>query len=80
MRNFRLTVRYDGTDFFGWQTQPNARTVQQTLESAIASITQEGRIRCNASGRTDAGVHARGQVPIRRSMPTRTRSANGTAT
>ena len=42
MRNLKLTVRYDGTDFFGWQTQPNARTVQQTLEGAIAAITRGG--------------------------------------
>src|SRR5579883_2771887 len=62
MRNLKLTVRYDGTDFFGWQTQPNARTVQQTLEGAIAAITREDRVRANASGRTDAGVHAYGQV------------------
>jgi tRNA pseudouridine38-40 synthase len=62
MRNLKLLVRYDGTDFGGWQTQPNARTVQQTLEEAIASITCEPRVRVNASGRTDAGVHALGQV------------------
>src|SRR5437879_4175879 len=62
MRNLKLIVAYDGTDFGGWQTQPNARTVQTTLEAAIQSITQEERIRCNASGRTDAGVHALGQV------------------
>jgi tRNA pseudouridine38-40 synthase len=62
MRNLKLTVAYDGTDFGGWQTQPNARTVQATLEAAIQSITQEERIRCNASGRTDSGVHALGQV------------------
>jgi tRNA pseudouridine38-40 synthase len=62
MRNLRLTIRYDGTDFSGWQTQPARRTVQETLEAAIASITQEPRVRVNASGRTDAGVHALGQV------------------
>lgn len=62
MRNLRLLVSYDGTDFGGWQTQPNARTVQAVLESAIQSVTQDERIRCNASGRTDAGVHALGQV------------------
>ncbi len=61
MRNIRLTLSYDGTDFNGWQTQPGFRTVQETLESAIAEIAGE-RIRVNASGRTDTGVHAVGQV------------------
>ena len=61
MRNIRLTLGYDGTDFNGWQTQPGFRTVQETLEAAIAAVTAE-RIRVNASGRTDTGVHAVGQV------------------
>ena len=61
MRNIRLTITYDGTDFSGWQTQPGFRTIQETLESAIAKLTGE-RIRVNASGRTDTGVHAVGQV------------------
>ena len=62
MRNIKLTISYDGTDFNGWQTQPGYRTVQETLEKAIAELTGEERIRLNASGRTDAGVHAVGQV------------------
>jgi tRNA pseudouridine38-40 synthase len=62
MRNLKLTIRYDGTDFFGWQTQPGRRTVQETLEQAIAEITREDGIRVNCSGRTDSGVHAVGQV------------------
>ncbi|MCZ2341603.1 MAG: tRNA pseudouridine(38-40) synthase TruA [Bacteroidales bacterium] len=62
MRNLRVVIRYDGTDFAGWQTQPGYRTVQETVEHAIASVTQDERIRANASGRTDAGVHAIGQV------------------
>jgi tRNA pseudouridine38-40 synthase len=62
MRNIRIAVSYDGTDFRGWQTQPGLRTVQETLESAIAAVTGEDRIRVNASGRTDSGVHAVGQV------------------
>jgi tRNA pseudouridine38-40 synthase len=62
MRNFKLTIRYDGTEFFGWQTQPGRRTVQETIEKAIAEITQEDRVRVNCSGRTDSGVHAVGQV------------------
>jgi tRNA pseudouridine38-40 synthase len=62
MPNIRFVLSYDGTDFFGWQTQPDLRTVQQTLEEAIASVTREQRVRVNASGRTDTGVHAVGQV------------------
>jgi tRNA pseudouridine38-40 synthase len=62
MRNLKLTLSYDGTDFSGWQTQPGYRTVQETLEAAIATVTGEERVRANASGRTDAGVHAVGQV------------------
>src|SRR4029434_6900888 len=62
MRNLKLTLSYDGTDFFGWQTQPGKRTVQETLEAAIATLTGEERIRVNAAGRTDSGVHALGQV------------------
>jgi tRNA pseudouridine38-40 synthase len=62
MRNFRLTLAYDGTDFRGWQTQPGLRTVQETLERALARLTGTERVRVNASGRTDTGVHAVGQV------------------
>jgi len=61
MRNIKLVLSYDGTDFKGWQTQPGFRTVQETLEAAIAELTGE-RVHANASGRTDAGVHAVGQV------------------
>jgi tRNA pseudouridine38-40 synthase len=61
VRNLKLTISYDGTDFNGWQTQPGFRTVQQTLEGAIAELSGEP-IRLNASGRTDTGVHALGQV------------------
>jgi tRNA pseudouridine38-40 synthase len=61
MRNFKLTVSYDGTDFFGWQTQHGFRTVQETLEAAILKLTGE-KVHANASGRTDTGVHAVGQV------------------
>jgi tRNA pseudouridine38-40 synthase len=62
MRNIRLVLSYDGTDFYGWQTQPARRTMQETLENAIAALTGEPRVRVNASGRTDTGVHAVGQV------------------
>src|SRR5213595_1188655 len=61
MRNIKLTLSYDGTDFNGWQSQPGFRTVQETLEGAIAGLTGD-RVRVNASGRTDTGVHAVGQV------------------
>ncbi|MHB1425816.1 MAG: tRNA pseudouridine(38-40) synthase TruA [Gemmataceae bacterium] len=61
MRNIRLLLSYEGTDFHGWQLQPGLRTVQETLESAIAALTGE-QLRVNASGRTDTGVHAVGQV------------------
>jgi tRNA pseudouridine38-40 synthase len=61
MRNLKLILAYDGTDFNGWQTQPGFRTVQETLEGAIGALTGE-QVRVNASGRTDAGVHAVGQV------------------
>jgi len=61
MRNIKLTLSYDGTDFNGWQTQPGYRTVQDILEQAIAAVTG-ARPHANASGRTDAGVHAVGQV------------------
>ncbi len=60
-RNIKLVLSYDGTDFHGWQTQPGLRTVQETLEQAIAAITGEN-VFANASGRTDTGVHALGQV------------------
>lgn len=62
MRNLALTISYDGSDFSGWQTQPERRTVQETLERAIAELTHVDRVRLTASGRTDAGVHAVGQV------------------
>jgi len=58
---FRLTLAYDGTDFAGWQRQPTRRTVQGELEAALERITVQ-RPKCIASGRTDAGVHALGQV------------------
>jgi tRNA pseudouridine38-40 synthase len=62
MRNVKLTLSYDGTDFSGWQTQPDLRTVQETVEQALAKLTGALRVRLSASGRTDAGVHAVGQV------------------
>ena len=61
MRNIKLLLTYDGTEFSGWQRQPDRRTVQQTLEEAIGRLTGV-EAATNASGRTDAGVHAVGQV------------------
>ena len=61
MRNLKVTVSYDGTEFSGWQVQPDAVTVQGTLASAIGRITGE-KVLPQGSGRTDAGVHALAQV------------------
>ncbi|MCH2183372.1 MAG: tRNA pseudouridine(38-40) synthase TruA [Mariniblastus sp.] len=58
---FKLIIAYDGTDYSGWQVQPNGITVQQRLEEAWQEVTGENA-RIIASGRTDAGVHAEGQV------------------
>jgi tRNA pseudouridine38-40 synthase len=59
--NWKLTLAYDGSDFFGWQVQPDRLTVQGVLADAIERVTGE-RVLPQGSGRTDAGVHARGQV------------------
>lgn len=61
MRILRLWLEYDGTHFSGWQTQPGRRTVQAVLEEVLSSITQE-KIAVDGASRTDAGVHALGQV------------------
>lgn len=61
MRNIKLIIEYDGTNYCGWQTQQNGPSIQAEIEKALGKLTGE-RIRINGSGRTDAGVHAKGQV------------------
>ena len=61
MRNIKLVIEYDGKEFNGWQKQPNKLNIQGTIEKAIETITKE-KVEVIASGRTDAGVHALGQV------------------
>ncbi|HET7151860.1 MAG TPA: tRNA pseudouridine(38-40) synthase TruA [Candidatus Acidoferrum sp.] len=61
MRHFKLTIAYDGTDFHGWQIQANKPTIQGELVNVLQRLTQE-KIYLHGAGRTDAGVHALGQV------------------
>ncbi|MCG8445114.1 MAG: tRNA pseudouridine(38-40) synthase TruA [Hyphomicrobiales bacterium] len=61
MPRYKLTLEYDGTPFFGWQRQAGQVSVQEVLESAILGFSGE-RVTVQAAGRTDTGVHARGQV------------------
>lgn len=61
MPRYKLTIEYDGTPFVGWQHQANGLSVQSVIESAITAFSQE-TARLHAAGRTDAGVHALGQV------------------
>ena len=59
--NVKLTIEYDGTEYCGWQAQPNGRAIQDVIEQGLEKILG-AKIRLNGSGRTDAGVHAIGQV------------------
>jgi tRNA pseudouridine38-40 synthase len=61
MRYFKLTIAYDGTDFHGWQIQANKPTVQGEIVAVLRRVTQEN-VQLHGAGRTDAGVHALGQV------------------
>ncbi len=61
MRNLKLVLEYDGTNFVGWQSQINGRNVQDEITSVISGVLQE-QITLIGAGRTDSGVHARGQV------------------
>jgi tRNA pseudouridine38-40 synthase len=61
MRTFKLIVEYDGKDFFGWQAQPDLRTVQRSLQEAVFHATCKRSV-VTGAGRTDSGVHAVGQV------------------
>lgn len=59
--NYKLLIQYDGTDFHGWQVQENARSIQGELERVIGML-ENAEVKVAGSGRTDAGVHAEGQV------------------
>ena len=61
MKRVALLVQYDGTNYSGWQKQKNATTVQEILDRALFTITNN-KVKTFAAGRTDAGVHASGQV------------------
>jgi len=62
MARYKIDIQYDGTAFFGWQLQSNARSVQGVIEKALGSFSKDNRIVVNGAGRTDTGVHATGQV------------------
>ena len=61
LKNFKLTIEYDGSSYHGWQRQKNLRTIQEEIEKAIETITRD-KVSVIGSGRTDAGVHSFGQV------------------
>ena len=61
MNNIKLVIEYDGTNYAGWQRQKRDKTVQETLKRAIENVVSE-EVKLIGAGRTDSGVHARGQV------------------
>jgi tRNA pseudouridine38-40 synthase len=61
LQNYKIVLSYDGTDYHGWQRQPKKRTIQGMIEGALSKIAQK-KIAVVGAGRTDAGVHAQGQV------------------
>lgn len=72
MRTIKLVIEYDGTDFVGWQEQPNGRSVQGELSRVFSQVLQQP-VAVTGAGRTDSGVHARGQVAhIRSASPVST--------
>jgi tRNA pseudouridine38-40 synthase len=71
----RLQLEYDGTDFAGWASQPGKRSVQETVESALVTVLRR-EVKLTVAGRTDRGVHARGQVASHEGDPAPVRNLN----